>query len=40
MPDTVFVEPDVFANIVSDDDLMKILPRSSPAWSEPPPCRA
>lgn len=30
MPDTVFVEPDVFANIVSDDDLMKILPREFP----------
>jgi hypothetical protein len=27
MPNAVFIEPDVFANIVSDDDLMKLLPR-------------
>lgn len=27
MPNCVFVEPDVFANIVSNDDLMKLLPR-------------
>jgi hypothetical protein len=27
VPNAVFVEPDVFANIVSDDNLMKLLPR-------------
>lgn len=28
-PSLVFVEPDVFANVVSDDNLMKLLPRES-----------
>lgn len=27
MPNAVFVEPAVFANVVSDDELMKLLPR-------------
>lgn len=36
MPDLVFVEPDVFANIVSDDDLMKILPREYPGVAATP----
>ncbi|MHA7703404.1 phage major capsid protein [Mycobacterium sp. ML4] len=30
MPNAVFVEPAVFANVVSDDDLMKILPKEFP----------
>lgn len=30
MPNAVFVEPAVFANVVSDDDLMKILPKEYP----------
>lgn len=30
MPNAVFVEPDVFANVVSDDDLMKVLPKEFP----------
>jgi hypothetical protein len=30
MPNAVFVEPDVFANVVSNDDLMKLLPREYP----------
>ena len=27
MPNAIFVEPDVFANVVSDPELMKLLPR-------------
>lgn len=36
MPDTVFVEPDVFANVVSDDELMKLLPREFPGVNSTP----
>ncbi|RFZ11190.1 hypothetical protein DSM43518_02030 [Mycobacterium marinum] len=36
MPNAVFVEPDVFANVVSDDDLMKLLPREYPGVNSTP----
>lgn len=36
MPDAVFVEPDVFANVVSDDELMKLLPREFPGAQSMP----
>lgn len=36
MPNAVFVEPDVFANIVSDDNLMKLLPREYPGVESTP----
>lgn len=36
MPNAVFIEPDVFANVVSDDDLMKMLPREYPGVESTP----
>lgn len=36
MPNAVFVEPEVFANVVSDDDLMKLLPREYPGVESTP----
>lgn len=36
MPNAVFVEPAVFANVVSDDDLMKLLPREYPGVNAAP----
>lgn len=36
MPNAVFVEPDVFANIVSNDDLLKLLPREYPGVESTP----
>lgn len=36
MPNAVFVEPDVFANIVSNDDLLKLLPREYPGVQTTP----
>lgn len=36
MPNAVFVEPDVFANVVSNDDLMKLLPREYPGVESTP----
>lgn len=36
MPNAVFVEPDVFANIVSNDDLLKLLPREYPGVETTP----
>ncbi|MDN4521361.1 hypothetical protein QYF68_26585 [Mycolicibacterium austroafricanum] len=36
MPNAVFVEPAVFANVVSDDDLMKLLPREYPGVESTP----
>ncbi len=36
MPDTVFVEPAVFANVVSDEELMKLLPREFPGVQTSP----
>lgn len=36
MPNAVFVEPAVFANVVSDDDLMKLLPREYPGVQATP----
>lgn len=35
-PNLVFVEPDVFANVVSDDELMKLLPRETGGVSQSP----
>lgn len=35
-PTLVFVEPDVFANVVSDDELMKLLPRETGGVSQSP----
>lgn len=35
-PSLVFVEPDVFANVVSDDELMKLLPRENPGVGSSP----
>ncbi|AMW63825.1 major head protein [Mycobacterium phage Shipwreck] len=35
-PNAVFVEPDVFANVVSDDELMKLLPREYPGVESTP----
>jgi hypothetical protein len=36
MPNAVFIEPDVFANVVSNDDLMKLLPREYPGVQATP----
>jgi hypothetical protein len=36
VPDAVFLEPDVFANVVSNDDLMKLLPREYPGVQQTP----
>lgn len=36
MPNAVFIEPDVFANVVSNDDLMKLLPREYPGVEATP----
>lgn len=36
MPNAIFVEPQVFANIVSDDDLMKLLPKEYPGVESTP----
>lgn len=36
MPNAVFVEPAVFANVVSDDELMKLLPREFPGVQAAP----
>lgn len=36
MPNAVFVEPAVFANVVSDDELMKLLPREFPGVQSTP----
>lgn len=36
MPNAVFVEPDVFANVVSNDDLLKLLPREYPGVQATP----
>jgi hypothetical protein len=36
MPNAIFVEPAVFANIVSDDELMKLLPREYPGVESTP----
>lgn len=36
MPNAVFVEPAVFANVVSDDELMKLLPREYPGVQATP----
>lgn len=36
MPDLVFTEPDVFANVVSDDELMKLLPKEYPGVQDAP----
>lgn len=36
VPNAVFVEPDVYANIVSNDDLMKLLPREYPGQESTP----
>lgn len=36
MPNAVFIEPAVFANVVSDDDLMKLLPREYPGVESTP----
>jgi hypothetical protein len=36
MPNAVFVEPAVFANVVSDDDLMKLLPKEFPGVQSTP----
>ncbi|AOT25751.1 major capsid protein [Mycobacterium phage Tortellini] len=35
-PNAVFVEPDVFANVVSDEELMKLLPREYPGVESTP----
>lgn len=36
MPNAVFIEPAVFANVVSDDELMKLLPREYPGVESTP----
>jgi hypothetical protein len=36
MPNAVFVEPDVFANVVSDDELAKLMPREYPGVQATP----
>ncbi len=36
LPNAVFIEPDVFANVVSNDDLMKLLPREYPGVESTP----
>lgn len=36
VPNAVFVEPDVYANIVSNDKLMKLLPREYPGQESTP----
>lgn len=36
MPNAIFVEPAVFANVVSDEELMKLLPREYPGAESTP----